>query len=100
MNGEFSMSHADGLAILPNGTKYHFEYNGTVDICCTRIYKDYEEMHKNWRIDNLRDCKCEERSHMQVMLSTSYGAKWHFLWESTICLNCMCITGKTHDLEY
>lgn len=93
------MSHADGLAILPNGKSYHFEYNGTVDICCTRLYTEYEELHANWRNDNLRDCICEEKQYTKVMLSTSYG-HWHFLWPSAICEKCLCITGKTHDWEY
>ena len=89
------MSHADGLAILPNGDTYHFEYNGTVDICCTRLYKDYNEMHANWRADNLAECSCDTKIFKKVMLSTSYG-HWDFLWESEICEKCLCITGKIY----
>lgn len=93
------MSHADGLAILPTGKTYHFEYNGTVDICCTRLYVTYEDLHENWRKDNLRDCHCEEKKYATVMLSTAYS-HWHFLWESEICERCLAIVGKTNDFEY
>lgn len=92
------MSHADGLAILPDGTMYHYEYNGTCDICCTRLYKDYEEMHQNWRKDNLRDCICDQKEYKKVVLTTAYG-HWDFLWTSEICEECMCIVGKIHDWE-
>lgn len=93
------MSHADGLFILPNGKKYHFEYDGTADICCTRLYARKEELYANWRGDNLRHCVCEEKKPVKGILSTAYG-HWDFLWESEACLTCMCITGKTHDWEY
>jgi hypothetical protein len=94
------MSHADGLAILANGEMFHFEYDGTMDRCCTRLYIDYEEMHANWRTrENCQECTCEEKKYSQVMLSTSYGS-WGFLWESEICKACMCIVGKTHDWKY
>lgn len=101
------MSHADGLAILPNGDEYWFEYDGTMDICCTRLYKEYEELHANWRKDNRRDCSCSEKERVSipVVLSTSYGAfnrhsGWQFLWLSEICKKCMCIIGKVHEIEY
>ena len=93
------MSHSDGLAILPNGYKYNFEYDGTADICCTRLYEDYKEMHNNWRKDNCKECICNIPTKTKVILTTSYAA-WNFLWESEICTNCMCITGKIHDWEY
>ncbi len=90
------MSHADGLCQLPDGTQYYFEYNGTADMCCTRLYKEYDELHTNWRKDNERRCACKETNYEIAILSTSY-ARWHFLWQTTICEKCMCITGKIMD---
>lgn len=94
------MSHADGLALLPNGEKFYFEYNGTSDICCTRLYSEYEKLHENWRKNNLSECHCTPTGNQSVILSTSYGRDWHFLFESTICIKCMAITGKYDDNEY
>jgi hypothetical protein len=94
--GKIKMSHADGLAILPNGEKFHFEYNGTVDICCTRLYKEYEDLHKNWRNDNHADCVCVSKKYSKVILSNAY-ARWDFMFESEICIECMCIVGKICD---
>lgn len=94
------MSHAPGLVLLPNGQQYLFEYDGTADICCTRLYNTMEELNEHWRKDNMRECTCGDKlPQIEVILSTSYGG-WHFLWRSEICIVCMAITGETHDNFY
>lgn len=95
------MSHAEGKAILPDGTQYWFEYNGTADVCCTRLYKTMKELNENWRLNNFTECICKEneKKFKNVILSTMYGG-WHFLFYSTICEKCLCITGKIDYNEY
>lgn len=90
-----NISHANGLCQLADGTSYYFEYNGTCDVCCTRLYRDVEQLNINWRKDNKRKCNCHpnEKLLKEAILSTDY-AGWHFLWMTTICDKCMSITGK------
>jgi hypothetical protein len=97
------MSHAEGRFFL-NGKEYFYEYNGTVDMALPRIYENRDEMHKNWRNDNWRECHCEEKKYEKVMLETSYGAENGFtngdefefidFIESEVCIPCEAIVGE------
>ena len=91
------MSRANGLAILPDGKHYWFEYNETIDACCPKLFKDLEERNKNWKEPNWKECECNDtKNHKKVILSTDYGF-WHFLFESMICETCMAIVGKLEE---
>lgn len=92
------MSHAQGLAQTADGTKYYYEYNGTADICCTRLYLTTDELMTHWRKDNEAICKCSTPEWEKVILSSDYGYS-DFLFYSMICQDCMAITGKTHNHE-
>jgi hypothetical protein len=69
--------------------KAYFEYNGTVDFTCTRMYPSTQEMLDNWRADNMRDCTCGYQSE-DVVLYTTYGKGFH--WAAKACFKCMAIT--------
>lgn len=85
------MSHALGEVWTPAGELLgYFEYNGTVDITCTRIYESEDELFANWRADNFRDCQCQNED-VPVILYTNYGGG--FYWNGDACLVCKAITG-------
>lgn len=74
----------------------HFEYNGTCDFANTRVYATVEDVGKNWRKDNQRDCTCDAAGE-RVILWTQYGGG--FYWTSRVCWNCMAITGTKEPYD-
>lgn len=89
------MSRANGRCFTINGDRYYFIYNGTNDMCFTRLYYSSEIYDKtSWDFEsNEVACTCSEKNHTQCMLSTDYGNP-HFLFESEVCEKCLCITGR------
>lgn len=89
------MSHAWGEVYKQDGDVLHlvghFEYNGTADVCCQRVYATREEMLDNWRGDNWRECTCGEAPE-DVLLYSDYGGGFH--WQDTVCFRCMAIVGN------
>ena len=86
------MSHATGEVLsLTRERLGWFEYNGTCDVCCARVYKNEEDLHENWRADNRREC-VEPQRHTQeeVILFSHYGGG--FYWLGKVCFSCMAIT--------
>lgn len=83
------MSHSYGAVKLNDGTIYHFEYNGTVDVCLPKLYKTIEEVSDNWRNQKWEfhpnDCdKIEE-----AIMATTYGGG--FGWTVKVCKEHMLI---------
>ncbi len=91
------MSHAEGKIKLENGNEYYYEYNGTSDVLCTRMYKTNDELHDkdNWRGDNHRECNDDSHKKLKGAASTNYGAGWHHVLDAEVCEQCMAITGRT-----
>ena len=91
------MSHATGKVKLENGNKYYYEYNGTADVLCTRLYHNKDELWQpgNWRGDNHRECSDASHYKVKAEAFTDYGAKWHKVLDTEVCESCMAITGKT-----
>lgn len=85
------MSHANGEVIHECNIVGHFEYNGTTDVACSKIYESHDEMQKHWRDGAEAKCTCGERP-TDVLLYTDY-ADGHY-WPSTACLKCGAITGE------
>jgi hypothetical protein len=84
------MSHATGrIYSLEGKILAYFEYNGTVDVCCTRVFKEYDDMLKEWRKDNSRPCTCTTPGE-PVILYTNYGKGYY--WVGAVCWQCMAIT--------
>lgn len=71
-----------------------FEYNGTCDVACARIYLEEQELHDNWRKDNWRTCKCGSAGQT-VILYSSYGNGFH--WPATVCWGCLAILEPKSD---
>ncbi len=68
----------------------YFEYNGTVDVCCTRVQRAPEGVSAHWRSEgNSSACSCAG-SGQPVVLYTTYGGG--FYWSGRVCWNCMAIT--------
>jgi hypothetical protein len=83
------MSHSEGQIWSRDGKFIgFFEYNGTVDVVCGRVYRTSEEMDENWRQDNHRRCKCGAEGAPAV-LYTNYGNG--FYWDGRVCLECMAV---------
>lgn len=91
------MSHSTGeIWSLDGQLLGHFEYNGTVDMCCTRVHLTKEAMLDCWRKDNWRDCSCGAIGQT-VLLYTTYGGGVN--WEGKVCWNCMAIVGGVDSSE-
>lgn len=85
------MSHASGEIWSTDGKLLaYFEYDGTADICCTRLHSTQEGVRLNWRKDNKRECTCSAAGQ-SVTIYTDYGAGWY--WSGKVCWHCMCITA-------
>ena len=89
------MSRANGLCQTVHGDLYYFVYDGTSDMCYTRLYyssKLYDET--TWLFDdNTAECNCSDKDETPCILSTDYG-KMRFLFQSMACEKCLCITGR------
>ena len=91
------MSHANGEIWSEDGKRLgFFEYNGTVDCVCTRIYKDKVDLKVHWRGDNWRECTCGGRPS-PVILYTDYGFGSH--WAGEACFACEAITDGVFDFD-
>lgn len=85
------MSHAYGYVLCKDGTKFHYEYNGTSDVTIPMLRNSPEEVSKYWRNGEWRYCSApKEHQHEDVQIYTSYGDGFH--WPGKICRQCMCIT--------
>ena len=81
------MSHANGQVKFSDGTIMHYEYDGTVDVVCNCLYKDYEEMNINWRKQPNMQCTCGNSEPVQI--ATDYG--FGFWWPGSACRYCRAI---------
>ncbi len=90
------MSHSYGAVRFDDGTIYHFEYNGTVDVCLPRLWKTIEEVTNHWREhiwpEHPSDCNKIE----DVIMATTYGGG--FGWKVQACKEHMLIVdGHSHE---
>ena len=90
------MSHARGEVWQKRRCIGYFEYNGTVDIPHSRIYATVDDMHLNWRGDNMRKCECSGPPD-EVILWTQYGGGDGFYWKGKACLPCGAIISESDD---
>lgn len=86
------MSHSYGeIWSLAGNLLAYFEYNGTVDVCQSRLFNTREEVWANWRgKDFHRVCSCGQSQ--PVLIYSEYGGG--FYWEGKACLQCMAITDR------
>jgi hypothetical protein len=82
------MSHAGGTVKFKDGLVLHYEYDGTSDVCISKLYDTFDEMWANWRTFPKVECKCEKDE--DVTIHSTYGSG--FEWEGGACRKCMCIT--------
>lgn len=91
------MSHANGQVFKLTGELLGwFEYNGTEDTACSRIYATKQEMKAHWRTDNERECTCGKLPQ-SVILFTDYGSG--FRWKAEACMACLAITSGFDPLS-
>ncbi len=89
------MSHAHGLVKFPDGTIKHFEYDGTSDICCPKLWDTSEEVDKHWREeDRQKQCTCGKEPEIIEIYSSYGGGYW---WKSTGCKQCNVIIDVFTD---
>lgn len=83
------MSHAEGEVICGGKVVGFFEYNGTTDLACTRVFPTRDELDANWRGSVFADCRCG-KPPADVILYTAYH---DFHWPGSACLACMAIVA-------
>ena len=90
------MSHSLGQIKFKDGKIMYFEYNGTCDVVCTRLYKTKDDVNKHWRKDNNRECLCGNESE-DVEIATIYGKGYY--WYGKACRKCNAITEGVEPLN-
>jgi hypothetical protein len=88
------MSHANGMVKFKDGSIYHYEYDGTSDVCLSALYDTQKDMHLNWRRQPHKKCTCGNEE--QVEAYSSYGGGWYF--KALGCQKCRSI--RTEYNEY
>ena len=83
------MSHAGGMVHFEDGAIFHFEYNGTSDVCLPKLWETRDEMQEHWREDNYwKECSCDNLPK-PVEIYTEYGSGlW---WKGKACQTCRVI---------
>ncbi len=86
------MSHAYGKARFERtGEIFHFEYNGTVNVCIPTLRLTKQEVTDHWRKSNWQKCQCG-RPPEPVEIVADYGRG--FYWPGTACRTCLCLVGN------
>ena len=77
---------------------FHFEYNGTVDVCLPFLYDTADELEANWRRRDWKNCTCgNKENHKPVEIVSTYG--YGFYWPGIICIKCKVIVDG-HQVDY
>jgi len=83
------MSHATGLVKFNDGLIMWYEYDGTSDICLSRLYHTKEELSANWRtVDGQRFCSCGKDEPVGIYADYGVGS----YWSGRACRFCHAIT--------
>lgn len=86
------MSHSHATVTFADGTEFHAEYNGTVDVARASFFETRDEVTAQWRSDDYRRCEDpENHEHEPVEYWTEYGGG--FGWNTTACRACRVLTG-------
>lgn len=91
------MSHAYSAVKFPDNSIFHFEYNGTVDMCYPRLRDSINEVEKFWRdvdnsdFDNAHNCPHQKEV---IEIATTYGGG--FSWNGLGCKICKIITDNLY----
>src|SRR4051812_49050638 len=95
------MSHAMGEVIHDGRVVGFFEYNGTCDVACNRIFCDRNNLWDNhWRTQYVNDAACvcgEESPGQEVILYADYADGFH--WPATACLTCGVILTELNPWD-
>lgn len=92
-----NLSHDRGEVIIGDRIVGHFEYNGTADVVCTRIFDTHQELRENWRGAVSARCVCGNQP-VEVTLWSAYGNGFH--WPALACLPCHAIIDRDGPFCY
>jgi len=81
--------------MFKNGDVFHYEYNGTVDVCIPQLYKTIDGLEENWRNGEWKECSCGNDEDVEIY--SSYGNGGH--WKGRACKNCMVITVGFSEVD-
>lgn len=86
------MSHSSGIVTMESdGKVFWFEYNGTSDVACPKIFETQDEMSEHWRNQGYgHDCKCGKEE--DALIEAHYGGGIE--WEGKVCRHCMVILNE------
>lgn len=91
------MSHSSGMVRFSDGEIWHFEYNGTCDVCISHIYKTKEEVVENWRKSVWVDCKCGGEEDVEVY--SDYGGGF-MIEGGKSCRKCCSLTATDEICDF
>ena len=78
------MSHASWLVKFPDNEIWHYEYDWTLDIVLSHIYKTFDELKNSWRKWEWLECNCWKEENVEI--TTTYWWWFYFKWFS--CRRC------------
>lgn len=86
------MSHSHGVVKTEDNKIFYIEFNGTDDVCLSRLYNTVEDVKANWRRQKWKYCDCKPITKEPVKLAVTYGRGWY--WDAFICRKCMVLTER------
>lgn len=89
------MSHTYGTITFKDGEVFHFEYNGTSDVCVSHLFKTQKEVSDNWRKADWLACDCG--GDEEAVFMSGYGSSMPRTGKA--CRKCMAITKDPYS-EY
>lgn len=92
------MSHAHGKVVFEDKHVLYYEYDGTVDRVCPKLWDTVEDVSKNWREPEpfSRTCTCGKDE--PVVIDSDYGFGFH--WNGRACRTCKVITQGLEPYSY
>jgi hypothetical protein len=92
------MNHAHGHVDFKDGKRLYYEYNGTADRVCPKLWNTPEEVNEHWREEEALDRKCVCGKPSEVVCAFTYygGGLW---FRAEACRNCMVITNNPDPFE-
>jgi len=91
------MSHSHGAVRFGNGDIFYIEFNGTVDVCLSNLYKSPEEVQEHWREQKWKHCNHKPVRLEPIEIAVEYGGGWY--WNGFACKECMVITDRCEPFD-
>jgi len=91
------MSNAVGAVKFADNTIWYFEYSGSSDHPCSRLYQDRYKVNQKWRQGSSGICICG--SHEKLIAYTAYGGTG-FYFNAKACKKCHSVEVNDNGYSF